>query len=49
MAEDGFTKEERAAMKQRAAELRVEAKRQKLADKAAAEEADALAAIAAMT
>lgn len=36
-------------MKQRAAELRVEAKRQKLADKAAAEEADALAAIAAMT
>ncbi|MBD8658632.1 MULTISPECIES: hypothetical protein [Frigoribacterium] len=49
MADDGFTKEERAAMKQRAAELRVEAKRQKLADKAAAEEADALAAIAAMT
>jgi hypothetical protein len=49
MATDGFTKEERAAMKQRAAELREEAKRQKSADKAAAEKADAEAAIAAMT
>lgn len=49
MATDGFTKEERAAIKQRAAELREEAKRQKSADKAAAEKADAEAAIAAMT
>jgi len=49
MADDGFSKEERAAMKQRAAELRVEAKRQKVADKAAAEAKDAADAIAAMT
>lgn len=49
MADDGFTTEERAAIKQRAAELRTEAKRQKAADKAAAAEQDALAAIAAMT
>lgn len=48
-ADDGFSKEERAAMKQRAAELRAEAKRQKSADKAAADRADAEAAIAAMT
>ncbi|KZX21798.1 hypothetical protein [Rathayibacter tanaceti] len=47
--DDGFSKDERAAMKQRAAELRAEAKRQKSADKAAAEKNDAEAAIAAMT
>ena len=49
MADDGFTTEERAAIKQRAAELRTEAKRHKAADKAAAAEQVALAAIAAMT
>lgn len=47
--DDGFSKEERAAMKQRAAELRTEAKRQKAADKVAAEAQDAAGAIAAMT
>ena len=49
MADTGFSKEEKAAMKQRAAELRAEAKRQKLADKSAAEAQDAADAIAAMT
>ncbi|GAA0956707.1 hypothetical protein [Frigoribacterium faeni] len=44
-----FSKEERAAMKQRAAELRAEAKAQKSADKAAADERNALDAIADMT
>ncbi|MBF4462903.1 MULTISPECIES: hypothetical protein [unclassified Rathayibacter] len=48
VSDTGFTKDERAAMKQRAAELRIEARRQKLADKATAEREDALAAIAAM-
>ncbi|NUL46422.1 DUF1801 domain-containing protein [Cellulosimicrobium funkei] len=51
---DGFTAEERAAMKQRAAELRTESKRSATADKtgkerkAAADEADVLAKIAKM-
>ncbi len=49
MADTGFSKEEKAAMKERAAELRAEAKRQKLADKSAAEAQDAADAIAAMT
>jgi uncharacterized protein YdhG (YjbR/CyaY superfamily) len=35
--DEGLSKEERAAVKERAAELRAEAKRQKSADKAAAE------------
>lgn len=52
MAEDnageGFSREERAAMKARAAELKAEAKRAKDADKAAADEADVLAKIAEM-
>ena len=46
--DDGFTKEERAAMKQRAAELRAQAKREKAADKAAADLQDVVDAIAAM-
>lgn len=45
---DGFTKEERAAMKERAAELRAEAKRAKLAEKAEADLADLLAKIDSM-
>ena len=45
---DGFTKEERAAMKERAAELRAEAKRAKLAEKAEADLADLLAKIESM-
>ena len=49
MADDGFTKEERAAMKQRAAEQRAQANRQKAADKAAADLQDVLDAHAAMT
>lgn len=49
MADAGFSTEEKAAMKQRAAELRAEAKRQKVADKAAAEAQDAVDAIEAMT
>lgn len=48
MANDGFTADERAAMKARAAELRAEAKREKGAAKAAAELADVEAAIDAM-
>lgn len=43
---DGFTADERAAMKERAAELRAEAKRAKGAAKAEAELNDLLAAIA---
>ncbi|MER3387945.1 MAG: DUF1801 domain-containing protein [Microcella pacifica] len=43
---DGFTPEERAAMKERAAELRAQAKREKGAAKAAAELQDVLDAIA---
>lgn len=49
MANDGLSAVEREAVKQRARELREEAKRQRSADKAAANEQDALAAIAAMT
>jgi uncharacterized protein YdhG (YjbR/CyaY superfamily) len=45
---DGFTKEEREAMKQRAAELRAEAKRAKTEEKAAADAQDCLDAIAGM-
>lgn len=41
----GFSAQERAAMKERAAELRAEAKRAKAADKAAADLADVLAKI----
>lgn len=44
----GFSAEERAAMKARAAELKAEAKRAKSAEKAAAEEAELLAKIAQM-
>ncbi|WP_426623393.1 DUF1801 domain-containing protein [Leifsonia sp. McL0607] len=44
----GFTAQERAAIKQRAAELKAEAKRAKGAEKAAAEAADVLAKIAQM-
>lgn len=44
----GFSAEERAAMKARAAELKAEAKRAKNAEKAAAEEAELLAKIAQM-
>ena len=43
-----FTAEERTAIKQRAAELKAEAKRAKSADKAAAEAAEVLATIAGM-
>jgi hypothetical protein len=46
--EDGFSAEERTAMKARAKELRDDAKRSKAADKAAADEADVLAKIATM-
>jgi len=45
---DGFSAEERAAMKERAAELTTARRRGRGADKAAAEEADLLAKIAAM-
>ncbi len=44
----GFSEQERTAMKERAAELKADAKRGKKADKAAAEEADVLAKIAQM-
>lgn len=44
----GFSRQERAAIKDRAAELRADAKRAATADKVAAEEADVLAKIAAM-
>ena len=46
---EGLSKEERAAVKERAAELRAEAKRQKSADKSAAELQAVLDAHAAMT
>lgn len=45
---DGFTKEERAAMKERAAELREEKKRSKAADKKEQEAKSVVDAIAAM-
>lgn len=48
-SDNGFSQDERAAMKQRAAELRAEAKRARSADRAAADRQDAEAAIAAMT
>ena len=48
MADDGLSAAERAAVKQRAAELRAEARRQKAADKVAAAARDAAEAIAAM-
>ncbi len=44
----GFTAQERAAIKQRAAELKAEAKRAKGAEKSAAEAADVVAKIAQM-
>ncbi len=47
-ADDGFTDEERAAMKQRAAELKAEARRGRGAAKAAAEAEDLQKAIAEM-
>ena len=46
--EGGFSAEERAAMKRRAAELRAEAKRAKGAERAALDAADVLAKIAEM-
>jgi uncharacterized protein YdhG (YjbR/CyaY superfamily) len=49
MATDGFSATEKAAMKQRAAELRAEAKQQKAAGKAAADLQNVLDAHAAMT
>jgi uncharacterized protein YdhG (YjbR/CyaY superfamily) len=45
---EGFSDEERAAIKERAAELKAEAKRGRGADKAAADEADVLSKIAEM-
>ncbi|WP_069387288.1 DUF1801 domain-containing protein [Cellulosimicrobium cellulans] len=45
---EGFSEQERAAMKERAAELRTRSRRGKGADKAAADEADVLAKIAEM-
>ena len=44
----GFSAQERAAMKERAAELKTDARRAKRAEKAAADEADLLAKIAQM-
>lgn len=44
----GFSAQERAAMQERAAELKAEAKRAKSAEKAAAEEAELLAKVAQM-
>jgi uncharacterized protein YdhG (YjbR/CyaY superfamily) len=44
----GFSQEERAAMKERAAELKADARRGRGADKRAAEEADVLSKIAEM-
>ena len=49
MATDGFSATEKAAMKQRAAELRAEAKQQKAADRAAADLQSVLDAHSAMT
>ncbi len=48
MADDGFTDEERAAMKERAAELKSSARRGSGAKKAQADEQDCLAKIAEM-
>jgi len=45
---EGFSAQERAAMKQRAAELKAQERRARDADKAAADEADVLAKIAEM-
>jgi uncharacterized protein YdhG (YjbR/CyaY superfamily) len=45
---EGFSREERAAMKERAAELKAEARRGRGADKSAADEADVLSKIAEM-
>lgn len=45
---DGLSAEERAAVKERAKELKTEAKRSRVAEKAAADEADVLAKIAQM-
>jgi uncharacterized protein YdhG (YjbR/CyaY superfamily) len=47
-ADDGFSAQERAAIKERAAELRTESRRSRAAEKAAADEADVLAKIAGM-
>jgi hypothetical protein len=47
-ASEGFTEEERAAMKQRAAELRTAGRRGRGAEKAAADERDVLSKIAEM-
>jgi uncharacterized protein YdhG (YjbR/CyaY superfamily) len=47
-AQEGFSEQERAAMKERSAELRTAARRGRGADKAAADEADVLAKIAQM-
>jgi uncharacterized protein YdhG (YjbR/CyaY superfamily) len=44
----GFSAQERAAMKERAAELKADARRARAADRAAADEADVLAKIATM-
>jgi uncharacterized protein YdhG (YjbR/CyaY superfamily) len=48
MADEGFTEEERAAMKQRAAELKASARRGSGAKRAAADEKDCVDAIAEM-
>lgn len=45
---EGFSDQEKAAIKQRSAELKTEKKRQRDADKAAADEADVVAKIAKM-
>lgn len=47
-SEGGFSEQERAAITQRAAELRVDSRRGKSAEKAAADEADVLEKIAGM-
>lgn len=47
-AEDGFSEQERTAIKERAAELRTESRRGRSAEKAAADEADVLEKIAGM-
>ncbi|OLF15432.1 DUF1801 domain-containing protein [Actinophytocola xanthii] len=47
-SEGGFSEQERAAMKERAAELKAQARRGRGANKAAADEADVLAKIAEM-
>jgi len=47
-SEGGFSAQERAAMKERAAELKADARRARAADRAAADEADVLAKIATM-